>query len=262
MFRLLNPQKEIMKEDKTIIVTGASSGFGFEIAKKFLLEGYRVIALARRLDRMKNLLRYHATNVHIRAVDICDTPALQDFFSSIPPDFSNINCLINNAGLSKGFGGIDLADDKNWDLMVDTNIKGFMFCTKYCLPHLLKQTDSHIINIGSIAAHYPYLGGNVYAATKAFVNNFSLNLRSDLHGKNVRVTCISPGMAKTEFALVRFDGDETKAEALYENINPLTAEDIADAVYWCYSRPSRVNINILEIMPTNQPFTLGFPKQV
>lgn len=250
-----------LRKEQTIVVTGASSGFGFEIAKRFLLEGYKVVALARRIERLENLAIYSPSRVLIRALDVSDAESVAHFFATIPEKFADIHCLVNNAGLSKGFGPVDAADPQNWTTMVDTNVKGLLFCTKHCLPYLLQRPCSHIINIGSIAAHYPYMGGNVYAATKAFVSNFSLNLLADLQRKNVRVTYIAPGMAKTEFALVRFDGDEARAESLYEGIDPLTPEDVAEAVYWCYSMPPHVNINVVELMPANQPFSLGFSKK-
>jgi NADP-dependent 3-hydroxy acid dehydrogenase YdfG len=172
--------------------------------------------------------------------------------------FGDVRILVNCAGLSKGFGALSEATVDQWRQMIDTNIMGVLHCTQALLPGMLAARHGHIVNIGSIAGSYPYMGGNVYGASKAFVHQLSLNLRTDLQGMGVRVTCIEPGMAHTEFALVRFEGDRGRADALYEGLEPLTADDIAEAVRWCLAQPRHVNVNLIELMPTEQPFGLGF----
>lgn len=249
-------------KNNCVLVTGASSGFGYEIAKRFLSEGIRVIAIARRTEKLAELKRKFGNLIHTGSVDITDYCAIENHLNNLPVDFQNITCLVNNAGLSLGFGPAQNNSIKDWETIVDTNIKGVLYCTHLVLERMKKTDSGHIINMGSIAAYYPYIGGNVYSASKAFVNNFSLNLKSDLTGSNIRVTCIAPGMSKTEFALVRFKGDEKQADELYKGVDYLKPEDIAEAVYWTYSLPQSVNINVLELIPTGQSFSLGFtPKK-
>lgn len=243
---------------KSIIVTGASSGFGYQIARRFLSEGRRVVAVARREERLKELVNEFGDLVYIDVVDVRDLSAIEKHLDDLPEDFKDIHCLVNNAGLSLGFGPAQLNSIDDWKTIVDTNINGLLYYTHCVLKILSEKNSGHIINIGSIAAYYPYIGGNVYAASKAFVNNFSLNLKSDLSNTKIRVSCIAPGMSKTEFALVRFKGDEVLANDLYEDSDYLLAEDIAEAVYWVYSLPASVNVNVLELIPTGQSFSLGF----
>ena len=160
--------------------------------------------------------------------------------------------LINNAGLALGLEGGDEVDLDHWDTMVDTNIKGLMYCTRTVLPTIVSRGGGHIVNLGSVAGSWPYPGGNAYGGTKAFVQQFSRNLRTDLLGKNVRVTCVEPGMCETEFSLVRFEGDKRKAEAVYDGMKPLSAADVAEIIFFITSLPSHININQLEVMPVNQ----------
>jgi 3-hydroxy acid dehydrogenase/malonic semialdehyde reductase len=177
-------------------------------------------------------------------------------FDSLPGDFAAVDVLVNNAGLALGLQPAQSADLDDWDTMVDTNVKGLMYCTRAALPGMVARNRGHIVNIGSVAAMYPYPGGNVYGATKAFVHQFSLNLRADLHGTAVRVTDVQPGMAAgTEFSAVRFHGDAPRASKVYEGVAaPLTADDIADTVFWVATRPAHVNVNTIEIMPVAQAF--------
>ncbi|MDI3389355.1 SDR family NAD(P)-dependent oxidoreductase [Streptomyces sp. B-S-A8] len=243
----------------SVIVTGASSGFGAAIVRRMAAAGRPVVAVARRKDRLDSLVEELGTDkVHSLPLDIRDSDAVTDAFSALPADFADVGALINNAGLSKGFGPVQDAELDHWREMVDTNVMGLLHCVRAVLPSFLAAKRGDIVNIGSIAAVYPYMGGNVYGGTKAFAHQLSLNLRTDLEASGIRVSCIAPGMARTEFALVRFDGDQERADALYADNDPLTPEDIAETVDWCLSRPRRVNINLLEVMPTSQPFGLGF----
>jgi len=246
---------------ETVIITGASSGFGEAIAIRFLQEGYNVIALARRADKLSALSDQFPGRVLPAAVDITDKGSVQEVLSNLPDKFSNITALVNNAGLSLGFGPAQVNDMGDWETMINTNIVGLVHITKLVIDQFIARNDGHVINISSVAASYPYMGSNVYGATKSFVQNFSLNLKTDLEGTKVRVSCIAPGLSKTEFALVRFKGDTRKAESLYEKKTYLTPENIAETVFWTFSLPKNVNINILEVMPTGQSFALGFTKQ-
>ncbi|AVF38254.1 SDR family NAD(P)-dependent oxidoreductase [Rahnella sikkimica] len=246
---------------ETIIVTGASSGFGEAISRRFLAEGYNVIAIARRADRLENLSIDYPGKVHCLAIDIIDKCAVEECLSNLPVAFNNVIALINNAGLSLGFGPALDNSLTDWETMINTNIVALLHITKHMLSSFKEKNRGHIINIGSVAAYYPYIGSNVYGATKAFVHNFTLNLKTDLEGTKIRASCISPGLSKTEFALVRFKGDLNKADSLYENKTYLTAENIAETVFWTFSLPENVNINVLEVMPTGQSFGLGFTKK-
>jgi len=246
---------------ETVIITGASSGFGEAIAIRFLKEGYNVIAMARRADKLQLLSEKYPGRVMPAVVDIADKGVVKEVLTNLPEAFSNVTGLVNNAGLSLGFGPSQVNDMDDWEKMISTNVVGLVHITRLIIEQFVKRNQGHIINIGSVAANYPYMGSNVYGATKSFVQNFSLNLKTDLEGTNVRVSCIEPGLSKTEFALVRFKGDVKKADSLYENKTYLTPEDIAETVFWTFSLPKNVNVNILEVMPTGQSFALGFTKQ-
>ncbi|MDT7726704.1 MAG: 3-hydroxy acid dehydrogenase / malonic semialdehyde reductase [Actinomycetota bacterium] len=240
-------------EQKTVFVTGASTGFGAAIARRFAADGARVVVTARRADRLAELAKDLGDNVLPVELDVRDRAAVADAIASLPAEFAEIDVLVNNAGLAKGLEPAQRAELDDWDQMIDTNIKGLVYCTRGALPGMVERGRGHVINIGSIAGTYPYPGGNVYGATKAFVHQFSLNLRSDLHGTGVRVTCIEPGMVGgTEFSAVRFEGDQDKADAVYTGTEPLNADDIAESVYWTASLPAHVNVNALEIMPVVQ----------
>jgi 3-hydroxy acid dehydrogenase/malonic semialdehyde reductase len=230
-------------------VTGASSGFGAAIVRRFAATGARVIAAARREDLLADLAK--ETGAVPVTLDVRDTVAVQRTLGGL----GEIDVLVNNAGLALGMNPAHSADLRDWEQMIQTNCTGLVWSTRAVLPGMVERGRGHVINIGSIAASYPYPGGNVYGATKAFVRQFSLNLRSDLHGTGVRVTCIEPGMAGgTEFSLVRFGGDQAAAEAVYAGTLPLSAEDVAEAVFWSASLPPHVNINTIELMPVAQSF--------
>lgn len=240
----------------TVLVTGATAGFGAAMAHRYAEAGTRVIAVGRRGERLRQLReRFGGERIHIAAIDVRDSRSIEAMLDALPRAFRTIDCLVNNAGLALGLGGAQRASLSDWDRMIDTNCRGLVHMTRAVLPAMVARGRGHIVNIGSVAGIYPYPGGNVYGATKAFVRQFSLNLRSDLHGTAVRVTCIEPGMCGgTEFSRVRFAGDAVRAAAVYEGMRPLTADDVADAVAWAVSRPQHVNVNALELMPIAQSF--------
>jgi 3-hydroxy acid dehydrogenase/malonic semialdehyde reductase len=238
-----------------VLVTGASVGFGAATVRRFARDGARVIAASRRLEKLEALQRELGESVLPLALDVRDRRAVLEAFDSLPPAFAAIDVLVNNAGLALGMEPAPEADLDDWDLMVDTNVKGLMYCTRAVLPGMVARNSGHIINIGSTAAEFPYPGGNCYGATKAFVYQFSLNLRADLLGSAVRVTDVEPGLsAGTEFSNVRFHGDASKAASVYAGTTPLGPEDIADAIHWVATRPPHVNVNSLQIMPVAQAF--------
>jgi 3-hydroxy acid dehydrogenase / malonic semialdehyde reductase len=237
----------------TAFVTGATSGFGEATAKLLLKNGARVIATGRRKERLEALGSHE--NLHTIQLDVRDQSAVEHAVAILPEAFKNVDVLVNNAGLALNLEGLECMSDADVAQMIDTNINGVIYCTKALLPQMIARDNGHIINMGSIAGNYPYPGGNVYGATKAFVKQFSLNLRADLLGKNIRVTNIEPGMADTEFSLVRFHGDKPKADKVYAGMQALSSEDVAEAVLWAISRPKHVNINQIELMPTMQAFS-------
>ena len=241
--------------EKTVLITGASAGFGEACARIFAAEGARLILTARRSERLAALrdeLKEIAAGVHVVQLDVRDRAAVEGLVESLPEDFREIDVLVNNAGLALGLEPAHQVDMEDWEIMVDTNIKGLMYCTRAILPGMVERNRGHIVNISSTAGSWPYPGGNAYGGTKAFVTQFSRNRRADLAGKKVRVTCIQPGMAETEFSNVRFKGDDDKADQFYKGTDPLTAVDIAETVAWVVDRPAHVNINSLEIMPVSQ----------
>lgn len=238
------------------LVTGASSGFGRAIATRFVKRGMRVVAVARRKDRLATLRKELGDRLVALPIDLAILSAVEQAFSELPDELRQINCLVNNAGLALGLSSAPDADVRDWDRMIDTNCRAVVHLTRAVLPGMIQSGSGDIINIGSVAGTYPYPGGNVYGATKAFLHQFSLNLRSDLHGTGVRVTSIEPGMCGgTEFSEVRFGGDVAKAAAVYDGMQPLTAEDIADLVEYTINAPRHVNLNRVEIMPTQQSFS-------
>jgi 3-hydroxy acid dehydrogenase / malonic semialdehyde reductase len=239
---------------RTVCVTGASSGFGAAIARRFATAGDRVVAAARRGERLAALADELGDRVHVVELDVRDRAGVERALTSLPEPFSELDVLVNNAGLALGLNPAQDADLDDWDTMIDTNNKGLVHCTRAVLPGMVERRRGHIINMGSVAGTYPYPGGNVYAATKAFVHQFTIALRSDLHGTGVRATTIEPGMAETEFTLVRYAGDQSKSDQLYAGMQPLTGEDIADTVAWAADRPAHVNVNAIEIMPVAQSF--------
>lgn len=239
-----------------VLVTGATAGFGAAIARRFAADGHQIVAAGRRKDRLEILANEIGSGrVYPLALDVRDRTAVEAAIRSLPPDFADLDVLVNNAGLAVGLEPAQHADLDDWDAMVDTNIKGLMYVTRAVLPGMVARDCGLIVNLGSTAATYPYPGGNVYGATKAFVRQFSLNLRADLLGTKVRVSDVEPGLVGgTEFSAVRFRGDREKAGKLYEGADALTPEDIAETVHWIAMLPPRVNVNTIELMPVTQSF--------
>ena len=242
---------------RTALITGATSGFGAAAVRRFVAAGWRVIATGRRADRLQALVdELGADKVHAAAFDIRDETALDAALDALPAAFRDIDLLVNNAGLALGTAPAQQASLEDWRTMIETNVLALVTVTRRLLP-LLVERKGAIINIGSIAGSYPYPGGNTYGGTKAFVRQFSLGLRSDLHGTGVRVTDIEPGMAETEFTLVRTHGDQAASDKLYAGAQPMTADDIAEQIFYVATLPPHLNINRLEIMPVSQSFA-GF----
>jgi 3-hydroxy acid dehydrogenase / malonic semialdehyde reductase len=238
-----------------VLITGASAGIGAATARRFAREGFKLVLTARRIDRLEELRKELKTEVFIYGLDVRSPETVATTFQIIEQEHGPIEILINNAGLAFGLDPAQEGNIEEWKQCVETNINGLLYCTKAVLPSMVKRNSGHIINLGSAAAHYPYPGGNVYGATKAFVHQFSLNLRADLIGTSVRVSCIEPGLVgETEFSIVRFRGDETKATKVYEKTKPLGPEDVAEVIYFCHSLPPHVNINTIEMMPVMQAF--------
>jgi NADP-dependent 3-hydroxy acid dehydrogenase YdfG len=240
--------------NKTILITGASSGFGEACAHRFAAAGSNLVLCARRLQRLEALASSlpSSCRVHVQQLDVTDRKGVESFIEQLPDEFRDIDVLVNNAGLALGLGPAYEIDLDDWETMVDTNIKGLMRMTRQILPGMVARRRGHIINIGSVAGSWPYPGGNAYGASKAFVQQFSRGVRADLLGTPVRVSNIEPGLAETEFSLVRMKGDEQKAGDVYTGTHPLSAKDIAEIVYWVTSLPSHVNVNALEVMPVCQ----------
>ncbi|WP_162906537.1 SDR family oxidoreductase [Algihabitans albus] len=238
----------------TVFVTGATAGFGAACARRFASAGAKVIVTGRRAERLQALADELGERVHPLPLDVQDRAAVEAAVASLPADFAEITLLINNAGLALGLEAAQDANLADWETMVDTNIKGLLYCTRAILPGMVARGEGHVINVSSVAGSYPYPGGNVYGATKAFVTQFSLNLRADLLGKKVRVTCIEPGLSETEFSEVRFKGDAEKAQTIYEGLKPMASEDIAECIFFAATLPRHVNVNRLEMMPVVQAF--------
>src|SRR6201987_3504598 len=237
-----------------VFVTGASSGFGAAAVRRFAAEGFRVAAAARRTERVKELAAEFGSRVLPIRLDGRDAGAVAGAVRALPAEFAEVDVLVNNAGLALGMGPAQEADLDQWDQMIDTNCKGLTYMTRAILPGMVARGRGHVINLGSVAGSYPYPGGNAYGGSKAFVHQFSLNLRSDLHGTGVRVSSVEPGMADTEFSTVRFGGDKEQADAVYAGMQPLTADDIAEALYLAAAQPPHVNVNRIELMATAQSF--------
>lgn len=243
----------------TVFITGATSGFGAAAARRYVAAGARVIASGRRGDRLADLKAELGERCHVIELDVRDRPALEAAIAGLPAPFDAVNIVLANAGLALGLQPAAEASLDDWETMVDTNIKGLMVTIRALLPGVIARGGGHIVTLGSVAGEYAYPGGSVYGATKAFVKQFAMNLRSDLQGKNVRVTNIEPGLTETEFSLVRFKGDDDKAAAPYAGTTPMNGDDIAEAIFWATTLPAHVNVNRLELMATTQawgPFAI------
>lgn len=242
---------------RTALITGATSGFGAAAVHRFAQAGWRVIATGRRAERLQPLVdAYGPERVHAAVFDVRDAAAMEAALAALPADFAAIDLLVNNAGLAQGTAPAQSASLEDWRTMIDTNVTALVTLTHRLLPQLVERKGA-IINISSVAGVYPYPGGNAYGGTKAFVSQFSLGLRADLHGTGVRVTTIEPGMAATEFTLVRTHGNQAASDTLYTGANPMTADDIAEQIFWVANLPAHLNVNRLELMPVSQSFA-GF----
>ena len=239
----------------TLFITGATSGFGEACARRFAAAGWKLVLTGRREERLNALCAELSaqTEVHGLVLDVRDRKAMEAAIANLPPSFATLRGLINNAGLALGVDPAPKCDLDDWDTMVDTNIKGLMYSTRLLLPRLIAHgRGAGIINLGSIAGNYPYPGSHVYGASKAFVKQFSLNLRCDLQGTGVRVSNIEPGLCESAFSLVRFGGDQARYDATYAGAEPIQPEDIAEIIFWVLNAPAHININRLELMPVSQ----------
>lgn len=240
-------------EGRIALVTGATSGFGDAMTRRVVAAGGRVIATGRRTDRLENLAReLGADRLLVRELDVTSEASIAALLPSLPADFEAIDTLYNNAGLALGLGKAHEASLTDWETMIATNVTGLVRITRAVLPGMVARNRGDVLNISSVAASYPYPGGNVYGATKAFVRQFSLNLRADLLGTKVRVTSIEPGMAETEFSVVRFAGDQAKADNVYKGVHAMSADDVALVCESVLRLPAHINVNTLELMPVQQ----------
>ncbi|MEO7071439.1 MAG: SDR family NAD(P)-dependent oxidoreductase [Rhodanobacter sp.] len=237
---------------KTVWITGATSGFGAAAVARFAAGGWRVIASGRRADRLQSLVAQHGSDrIHATAFDVRDEPAMRAAHAGLPSAFADVDLLINNAGLALGTAPAQQVDLAQWKQMIDVNITALVTLTHLLLPQLIDRRGA-IINISSISGSYAYRGGNVYGGTKAFVTQFSQNLRTDLHGTGVRVTSVEPGMAQTEFTVVRTGGDQAASDKLYADAQPMTAADIAETLWWIANLPPHLDVSRIELMPVSQ----------
>jgi 3-hydroxy acid dehydrogenase / malonic semialdehyde reductase len=246
----------ISLNNQIILITGASSGIGTACARIFAREGAKLILAARRLERLQQLAdtlnKELNIEIHLLQLDVRDRIAVESAISTLPSTWSNIDILINNAGLSRGLDKLHEGDFQNWEEMIDTNIKGLLYLTRYVVPGMVSRGRGHVVNLGSIAGHQTYPGGNVYCATKAAVKAISEGLKQDLLATPIRVTSVDPGMVETEFSDVRFHGDTERANKVYQGVTPLTPDDVADVIFFCVTRSPHVNINEVILMPVDQ----------
>jgi 3-hydroxy acid dehydrogenase/malonic semialdehyde reductase len=250
MYKMLDPTT------LTVFITGATSGYGEATARRYAEAGANVIATGRRWDRLVELQNeLGPEHCHIAALDVRDKAAIDAVIADLPPTFANINVVVANAGLALGLEPAYETSLADWEEMIETNVKGLAYTVRALLPGMVRRKEGHVVTLGSVAADYPYPGGAAYGGTKSFVKQFALALRADLNGKNVRVTNIEPGMSETEFSLVRFKGDEGKAENVYAGMTPMTGADIAESIVFATTLPRHVNINRIQLMATAQSFS-------
>lgn len=246
----------ISVKDQIVLITGASSGIGEACARVFAQAGAKLILAARRQERLEQLAlqlsQEHGCELYLMPLDVCDRTRIQSALDQLPLPWSEIDILINNAGLSRGLDKLYEASIPDWEEMIDTNIKGLLYMTRALVPGMVNRGRGHVINIGSIAGHQTYPGGSVYCATKAALQAISEGLKQDLLGTPVRVSSVDPGMVETSFSEVRFHGDTERAKKVYQGLTPLTAEDVADVVFFCATRSPHVNISQVILMPTDQ----------
>ena len=246
-------------KNKLVFITGASSGIGASCAEQFARQGARLLLAARRGDRLnalaEELRKKYSADIYSLQLDVRKRGNVESVLSALDEPWKKISVLVNNAGLASGLSAIQEGDEDDWEKMIDTNIKGLLHVTRAVIQGMISRKDGHIINIGSIAAYQFYPNGNVYCATKAAVNALTNTMRLDLHGTGIRVSTVDPGLVETEFSVVRFHGDKTRADKTYEGMTPLTPDDIADAVIYCATRPLHVNIQQIILTPTDQAST-------
>jgi 3-hydroxy acid dehydrogenase/malonic semialdehyde reductase len=242
----------LLLSSRIALVTGATSGIGLACAEALHAQGARVIVAGRREERLAALAARLGERALPLPLDVRDRAAVERALATLPAGWAEVDLLVNSAGLALGLEGAPRASLDQWQQMIDTNCAGLVTVTRALLPGMVARDRGDVVNLGSVAGTYPYPGGNAYGATKAFVHQFTLNLKADLLGTRVRATCIEPGMVETEFSVVRFSGDAEKAKAVYQGMQPLTAADIADAVVWCVTRPAHVDVTIMELMPVAQ----------
>jgi 3-hydroxy acid dehydrogenase/malonic semialdehyde reductase len=246
-------------KNKVVFVTGASSGIGKSCARAFAAQGAKILICARRADRLislaAELTKEFGVPVHAFGLDVRDYPAVEKTLAALPAEWQPIEVLVNNAGLSRGLSKLHEGLPNDWEEMIDTNIKGLLYVSRAIIPGMVERGNGHVINIGSIAGHEVYPGGNVYCATKFAVRALSKGLRLDLNGTPIRVSEVAPGMVETEFSVVRFRGDTDRAGKVYQGLTPLSPDDVADAVVWCATRPPHVNVSEMIVMPTAQAST-------
>lgn len=245
-----------LPRDQIVLVTGASSGIGAACARIFAQNGARTILAARRLDKLEQLAaeitETYGREVHLLQLDVCDRFQVESTLAALPAPWSDIDILINNAGLSRGLDKLQTGSIQDWEEMIDTNVKGLLYVTRSLLPGMVSRGRGHVINLGSIAGHQAYPGGNVYCATKAAVKAISEGMKLDLLGTPVRISSVDPGMVETDFSEIRFRGDSDRAKQVYQGLTPLTPEDVAEVVFFCATRPAHVNINEVILMPVDQ----------
>ena len=243
-------------KDKTVFITGASAGIGRACAAAFAREGARLLLCARRMEKLTELTtelqKNHNVDCHLFELDVRNQKDVEKSIAGLPSEWQKIDILLNNAGLSRGLAKLHEADLTDWEEMIDTNIKGLLYVSRAVVPGMVSRKNGHIVNIGSIAGHEVYPGGNVYCATKHAVDAITKGMQIDLVDTPVRVSTVDPGMVETEFSLVRFHGDTEKANTVYQGLTPLAGDDIAEAIIFCVTRPAHVNIHQLRIMPTAQ----------
>ncbi|MBD2103381.1 SDR family oxidoreductase [Leptolyngbya sp. FACHB-261] len=244
-------------KNQIVLITGASSGIGAACAQAFAQAGAKLILAARRQERLQQLAaeidKEFGVPIHLLSLDVSDRAQVETVLQDLPPEWSSVDILVNNAGLSRGLDNLQEGNIQDWEEMIDTNIKGLLYMTRFLVPGMVERGHGHVINIGSVAGHQTYPKGNVYCGTKAAVRAISEGLKQDLFGTPIRVSSVDPGMVETEFSQVRFHGDAERAATVYQNTTPLTAGDIADVVFFCATRPAHVNISEVLVMPTAQP---------
>ncbi|MDQ3521949.1 MAG: SDR family NAD(P)-dependent oxidoreductase [Gemmatimonadota bacterium] len=240
----------------TVLITGASAGIGAACARAFAAYGARLVLAARRVDRLEQLAadleRDHGTRSQLIALDVRDAGGVSSTLGSLPAQWGEIDVLVNNAGLGRGLDRVQEGDPAEWDEMIDTNVKGVLYVSRAVLPGMVKRGRGHVINLGSVAGHEVYPGGAVYCSTKHALDALTRGMRMDLLGTGVRVSTVDPGMVQTDFSVVRFRGDQERADKVYAGMTPLSPEDIADAVLWCATRPPHVNIDEIILKPLDQ----------